>query len=113
MFKYRRLALELNENGFVYSDMDVILHWSGKQGNPCKSKNYIRSYYSLKAEICVLDNEINVSIDILKFVINICRFIYVDQDACNCTADNVRTVKRAKTFTEKLLYKTVSNFKHT
>ena len=68
---------ELNESGLVSSVMDVILHWSGKKGNPCKSKNCFRGYYCLKAETFVLDNEINVSVYIMRFVINNCLFIYV------------------------------------
>ena len=35
-------------------------------------------YYCLKAEIFVLDNKINKSIYILRFVISNCLFIYVD-----------------------------------
>ena len=49
LFKYWPLVQELNKSGFVSSVMDVILYRSDKPGNPCKSKNYIRGYYCLKA----------------------------------------------------------------
>ena len=58
----------------------------------------VSGYYCLKVKIFVLDNKINASIYILKFVISYCLFIYVDLDACICTAGNIRTVKSAETY---------------